>query len=91
MRTGGDDGAGKIERELRAPSEPVALIGALVALDLRMERIGIEACSLSFWLHQGMTRAGLPVLCIETRAVMNTISIGPRHEGRGTRRVLELA
>lgn len=49
------DEAGKIERELRAPSEPDALIETFSTLDLSLERIGLEACSLSSWLHQEMT------------------------------------
>src|SRR4051794_9190877 len=32
-----------------------------------MDRIGLEACSLSAWLHEGLTAAGLPAVCLETR------------------------
>jgi hypothetical protein len=38
-------------RELRASSEPDALIETLSATGLTFERIGLEACSLSSWLH----------------------------------------
>jgi len=62
------DETGKVIRELRAASEPDALVETLAATGFTFERVGLEACSLSSWLHQGLTRAGLPALCIETRA-----------------------
>ena len=34
---------------------------------LPLERIGLEACSLTAWLHDGLRTAGLPAVCIETR------------------------
>ena len=61
------DNKGEIVRELRVPSDPESLISAFDAVGLPMERIGLEACSQSAWLHQGLTQAGLPALCIETR------------------------
>ena len=35
--------------------------------DVTIERLGLEACSLTAWLHEELTRAGLPAICIETR------------------------
>ena len=52
------DETGKVIRELRAAIEPDALIETLAATGLGFERIGLEPCSLSSWLHQGLTRAG---------------------------------
>ncbi len=40
------DDTGQIVKEVRAPSEPEALIIALRAIDLPLERVGLEACSL---------------------------------------------
>lgn len=86
------DEVGKIERELHAPSEPDALIDAFVAIDLPMERIGVEACSLASWLHQGMARVGLPVLCIETRAAKAEMGAMPnkidRNDARGLAQIM---
>ena len=62
------DETGKVIRELRAASEPDALVETLAATGLSFERVGLQACSLSSWLHQELTRAGLPAFCIETRA-----------------------
>src|SRR5919202_6965854 len=70
------DEAGGIVTEARVASEPAALVAFITGLGLAVERIGLEACSLSAWLHEGMTAAGLPALCIETRrakAVMKTM------------------
>ena len=70
------DEAGGIVTEARVASEPEALVAFITGLGLAVERIGLEACSLSAWLHEGMTAAGLPALCIETRrakAVMKTM------------------
>ena len=63
-------------KEARAASEPEALITALRELGLPLERIGLEACSLTAWLHDGLRDAGLPAICIETRqanAAMKTM------------------
>ena len=61
------DEAGGIVREARVPSEPEALVAFLQGLGLAPERVGLEACSLSAWLHEGLVAASLPALCIETR------------------------
>ena len=70
------DGSGLIVREVRAASEPEALIATLQAIDMPLERIGLEACSLTAWLHDGLRGAGLPAIGIETRqanAAMKTM------------------
>jgi transposase len=70
------DEKGGIVREVQAASEPDALIEALQGIGLALERIGPEACSLTAWLHEGLTQAGLPAICIETRqanAAMKTM------------------
>jgi transposase len=61
------DETGRICRELKAPSHPEDLLQVLQDPAWRMERIGLEAGPLSQWLFDGLARAGLPVVCIETR------------------------
>ena len=61
------DEAGTMVREARVPSEPEALVAFLQGLGLALERIGLEACSLSAWLHESLVATGLPAVCIETR------------------------
>jgi transposase len=51
------DEAGLIVREARVASDPEALIAFFRATGMAMERVGLEACSLTAWLHQGLTVA----------------------------------
>lgn len=86
------DEAGGIVRELRAASEPAALIDAFGDVGLTIERIGLEAYSLSAWLHQGLTQAGFPALCIETRAAKAAMGGMPnktdRNDARGLAQII---
>jgi transposase len=61
------DEAGLIVREARVASDPEALIAFFRATGMAMERVGLEACSLTAWLHQGLTEAGIAAICIEAR------------------------
>ena len=44
------DDAGQIVREARAASEPEARVTFFGACGMVMERVGLEACSLTAWL-----------------------------------------
>ncbi len=61
------DETGKIIREIKVVSHPDDLSAVLKGSCLRLERVGLEAGPLSQWLFEGLARAGLPVICIETR------------------------
>lgn len=61
------DDAGRIVREARAASEPEALVAFFRASGMVMKRVGLEACSLTAWLHQGLTAARIAAICIEAR------------------------
>ena len=67
-------------KETRAPSEPHALCEKLRLLDLPLERIGLEACSLTAWLHDGLRGEGLPAICIETRQANAAMKTMPNSE-----------
>src|SRR4051794_30056992 len=82
------DEAGQILKEVRAPSEPEALIIALRAIDLPLERVGLEACSLTAWLHDDLRAAGLPAICIETRQANATMRTMPNKTDRNDARAL---
>lgn len=82
------DETGEVVRELRAASEPDALIETLTTTDLSFERIGLGGCSLSAWLHQGLTRADLPTRCIETRAAKAAMGAMPNKTDRNDTRSL---
>jgi transposase len=82
------DETGRITREVRASSEPQALAGALRKIDLPLERIGLEACSLTAWLHDGLRAEGLAAICIETRAANAAMKTMPNKTDRNDARAL---
>src|SRR5499427_10924796 len=64
------DDAGRIVREARVASEPEALLQVLTNTLYRFKRVGLEAGPLSQWLLSALAEAGLPVICVETRALV---------------------
>ena len=86
------DDVGKIVREARAPSEPEALVTFFGMCGMTMERVGLEACSLTAWLHAGLTEAGLPAICIETRQAKAATGAMPnktdRNDARGIAQIM---
>jgi transposase len=82
------DATGRIVKELRAPSEPEALVSALKESGLAFERIGLEACSLTAWLHDALRAAGLPAVCIETRQANAAMRTMPNKTDRNDARAL---
>src|SRR5436305_12479289 len=86
------DEAGGIVREARLPSEPEALVAFFRGLGLAMERIGLEACSLAAWLHEGLTAAGLPAVGRETRRAKAAMGAMPnktdRNDARGLAQIV---
>jgi transposase len=82
------DGTGRIVKEARAASEPEALIAALRATGLPLERVGLEACSLTAWLPDELRSAGLPAVCIETRQANATMKTMPNKTDRNDARAL---
>src|SRR6478735_2490380 len=81
------DGAGRVVREAKVPSDPEALVAWFAGQAVAMVRIGLEAGPLSQWLFAGMAEAGLPVVCVETRhmqAVLKAqINKTDRNDARG--------
>ena len=76
------DETGRIVREARAVSEPEALVEFFRASGMPMERIGLEACLLSAWLHAGLTQAGLPAICIEAHQATAAMGAMPNKTDR---------
>src|SRR6188472_595422 len=81
------DDTGRIVREVKAASEPQALLKVLGNPTYRFKRIGLEAGPLSQWLFSGLAEAGLPIVCVETRhmqAVLKAqINKTDRNDARG--------
>lgn len=86
--------SGKIIREGKVASEPVALISWFKSLCARMERIGLEAGPLSQWLYGALRESGLPVELLETRHVKAALSTMPvktdRNDARGLAQLMRL-
>jgi transposase len=64
------------------------LSDALRKLALPLERIGLEACSLTAWLHDGLCAEGLPAICIETRQANAAMKTMPNKTDRNDARAL---
>ena len=81
------DDTGLIVREARAASEPEALVAFFRASGIAMKRVGLEACSMTAWLHQALTEAGIAVICIDTRHAKAAMGAMPnktdRNDARG--------
>ena len=82
------DETGRIEKEMRAASEPEALAEALRHVDLPLERVGLEACSLTAWLHDCLRAEGLPAICRETRQANAAMKTMPNKTDRNDARAL---
>jgi transposase len=82
------DDSGRMVKEARAASEPGALSEALRKVDLPLERIGVEACSLAAWLHDGLRAEGLAAICIETRQANAAMKTMPNKTDRNDARAL---
>jgi transposase len=61
------DDTGRIVREVKAASEPEALLQVLTNTIYRFKRVELEAGPLSQWLYSVLAEAGLPMICVETR------------------------
>src|ERR687885_1680243 len=88
------DGAGKIVREAKVPSEPEALVAFFGRLGLPLTRVGLEAGPLSQWLHAGLTGAGYEAVLLETRHVKAALSAmvvkTDRNDARGIAQLLRM-
>ena len=88
------DGTGKIVREVKASSEPDALLAVLRNPAYHFTRIGLEAGPLSQWLFSELAEAGLPVICVETRhmrAVLKAqINKTDRNDARGMAQMMRV-
>jgi transposase len=86
------DDTGRIVREARVASEPEALVAYFRACGLTMERVGLEACSLTAWLHQGLAEAGIRAICIEARQAKAAMGAMPnktdRNDARGIAQIM---
>lgn len=88
------DETGKICRERKVVSHPDDLVELLSDPRWHLERIGLEAGPLSQWLYEGLARAGLPAICIETRHTKAFLKAQPnktdRNDARGIAQMMRV-
>lgn len=88
------DETGKICRETKVVSHPDDLLAILKDPAWQIERIGLEAGPLSQWLFEGVAKAGLPVVCIETRHTKAFLKAQPnktdRNDARGIAQMMRV-
>jgi transposase len=88
------DANGKIVRESKVASEPVALIDWFRSLGFDLARVGLEAGPLSQWLYAAMKQAGLTVELLETRHVSDAFKAMPvksdRNDARNIAQLMRL-
>jgi transposase len=88
------DETGAICREVKVPSHPDDLIKVLKDPKWQIERIGLEAGPLSQWLYEGLAKASLPVICIETRHTKAFLKAQPnktdRNDARGIAQMMRV-
>jgi transposase len=86
------DDTGRIVREARVASEPEALAAFFGTCGMMMERVGLEACSLSAWLQQGLSEEDIPAICIEARQAKAAMGAMPnktdRNDVRGIAQIM---
>jgi hypothetical protein len=75
------DDTGRIAREVKAASEPEALLQVLTNPAYHVKRIGLEAGPLSQWLFSALAEAGLPVICLETRHMRAVLKAADQQDG----------
>lgn len=88
------DESGRICREVKVISHPDDLIAVLKDSTWNVERVGLEAGPMSQGLFEGLTRAGLPIICIETRHVKAFLKAQPnktdRNDARGIAQMMRV-
>jgi transposase len=88
------DEMGKICREVKVYSHPDDLLSVMKDPRWKTERVGLEAGPLSQWLFEELARAGLPVICIETRHVKAFLKAQPnktdRNDARGIAQMMRV-
>lgn len=88
------DEGGRIVKEGRCPSEPLALARSIRHKGRRIEHVGLETGGLSQWLFEGLTREGFSVSVMEARHVRAAFAAmrvkTDRNDARGIAQLVRL-
>lgn len=80
------DAKGAVLREGKVETSPKAVVAFLRGQRRRYSLIGIEAWSLATWLCEGLCRARLPAICIESRHAHGVLKAQPNKTDRSDAR-----
>ena len=89
------DDAGKVVCERKMPTEPDDIAVLLTSVHGDYARVGIKAGPLSQRLVNGLSEAGLPVICVETRHMKallqaHQINESDRNDARGIAQMIRV-
>ena len=85
------EGSGAVVAEFSTASDPAALAARLEPWRSSLARVGLEAGGLSAWLHEGLSAAELPAVCIETRQMKAYAKASPVKTDRRDARLIAQA
>lgn len=78
----------------KVDSEPGPIIAKLAAWQNDIDKVGLEACPLSEWLHGHLTDAGFTAVCVETNHAQRFLSTRPvktdRNDARGLAEMMRI-
>jgi transposase len=85
---------GEIVEEGSAPTTPKDLVAFLRGRRRRYGRVGLESSATAFWLCDGLAKAGLPAICVETRHAHRLLSTKTnktdRNDARGIAELMRI-
>jgi transposase len=88
------DGEGLTVREVKVSTEPEAIRSAVEGCADRLDRVGVEASSLGFWLYRELQPDGLQMIVVEARHMRVSLSTmrnkTDRNDARGIAQMMRL-
>lgn len=83
----------KVVAQTKVETDPETIALYLHDLKLTFQRVGLETGTLSQWLYTGLSRAGLPVFCLDARKVkgflkLETTNKNDRNDAKGIARMM---
>ena len=74
--------AGRIVKEARGERAGGVVLRTAESRSAAGAGIGLEACSLTAWLHDGLSAGGLPAICTKTRQAHEAMKTMPNKTDR---------
>ena len=74
------DAEGRILKEAKVASDPEVIARAVGDTGYICEKVGLESGSTAAWLQAGLTKLGLPAICIDARHASAMLQAGLRNK-----------